>query len=133
KRGGGAKPLDLEEAEGRYLADAPGGETAERSYDRHWALTVMDTAMRRLREEARTGGKDAAFERLSAFLSREPEPGEYEQLAPVLRMNVGAVAVAVFRLRRRYRELVRSIVADTVARPSDLEAELRHLIEVLRV
>jgi DNA-directed RNA polymerase specialized sigma24 family protein len=133
KRGGGVKPLDLDEAEGRYLADVPGGESAERSYDRHWALTVMDTAMRQLREEARAGGRDVIFERLSPYLSREPAPGEYEALAPELRTNPGAVAVAVFRLRRRYRELVRSLVAETVAHPSDVDAEFRHLIDVLRV
>lgn len=133
KRGGGSKPLDLDEAEGRYLADVTGSESTERTYDRQWALTVMHTAMQRLGEEARAAGRDTTFERLSAFLSREPEPGEYETLAPVLHTNAGAVAVSVHRLRRRYRELVRSLVAETVADPADAEAELRHLIEVLKV
>ena len=132
KRGGGATLLELDDAEHRFQAEAAGPDSLERAYDRHWAMTVMDAALRRLGEEARDNQRGATFEPLSAFLSREPAPGEYDALAPKLRMNAGAIGVAVFRLRRRYREIVRSLIAETVANPDEVEAELRHLIAVLR-
>lgn len=131
KRGGGVRLLQLEQAENRFQAEAPDRESAERHFDRHWALAVMDAALQRLREEVETSPRHAAFEALSAFLSREPAPGEYDAVAVRLNMNTGAVAVAVHRLRRRYRELVRTLIAATVTHPSEVETELQYLIDVL--
>lgn len=132
KRGGGTVMLDLDDAEARFQSESANGESAETAYDRHWALAVMDTALRQLREEATTSRRAENFELLSPFLSREAEPGEYEAIAPKLGMNAGALGVAVYRLRRRYREIVRSLISETVARPDEVDAELRYLVEVLR-
>ena len=132
KRGGGVAPLSLQDAEARFQAEDPRIEPAERAYDRNWALTVMDTALHRLREEARANGNTRIFEHLSPLLSREPAPGEYEVLASGLEMSPGAVGVAVHRMRRRYRDIVRSVIEQTVADPSEAESELRYLVEVLR-
>jgi RNA polymerase sigma-70 factor (ECF subfamily) len=131
KRGGGTHALSLDEAEA-LCRDESGAESPEHSYDRRWALAVMEQALARLREEARTNDKLQHFERLSPFLSREPAAGEYDAVAAELNLASGAVGVAVLRLRRRYRDAVREVIADTVSRHEDVEDELRYLIEVLR-
>ncbi len=132
KRGHGIAPLNLDEAEGRFLTDAHAVETAEHAYDRHWAITVMDAAWKRVRDEARDGARAGVFEHLSPLLSREPAPGEYEALGRSLHLSPGAVGVAVYRLRRRYREVVRTLIAETVAEPGEVDGELQHLVDVLR-
>jgi RNA polymerase sigma-70 factor (ECF subfamily) len=131
KRGGGTQALSLDEAED-LCRDETGAESPEHSYDRRWALAVMEQALARLREEARTNDKLPHFERLSPFLSREPAAGEYDAAAAELNLASGAVGVAVLRLRRRYRDAVREVIADTVSRHEDVEDELRYLLEVLR-
>jgi RNA polymerase sigma factor (sigma-70 family) len=130
KRGGGVLPLNIEDAED--LCGKESGADPEHDYDRRWALAVMDQALVRLRDESRVNDKSEQFQALSPFLSREPAPGEYERVAAHLGVSPGGVGVAVLRLRRRYRELVRSVIANTVGRFEEVEDELRHLIEVLR-
>lgn len=132
KRGGGMTMLNLEDAEERFVAEGSASETAERAYDRNWAILVMHTALTRLAEEAQEEGRGAIFGALSPFLSREPQPGEYEELAGQLKMSVNSLGVAVHRLRRRYREEVRVTIGGTVAVPGEVDEELRHLIAVLR-
>lgn len=130
KRGGGWLKLNLADAE--EFCAAPLSANPEQEYDRQWALTVMDQALVRLGEECRASNKAAHFDRLSAFLSREPGPGEYEQVAAALGLNAGAVGVSVLRLRRRYRELVRAVIAETVSDPAVVEDELSYLVKILR-
>ncbi len=132
KRGGGVAPIELADAELRYGDALAVPETPGQAFDRQWALTVLDSALLRLREEASANGRSPQLELLSPFLSREPEEHEYDTVARQLGMARGGVGVAVHRLRRRYRELVRATIADTVAEPSEVEAELRYLLEVLR-
>lgn len=132
KRGGGAGLLSLQDAEARFQAEEVGNEPAERAYDRNWALTVMDAAFQRLREEAEANDNARTFEQLSPLLSREPAPGEYDLLASRSGMSPGAIGVAVHRMRRRYREIVRSVIEHTVVHPGEAESELRYLVEVLR-
>jgi RNA polymerase sigma factor (sigma-70 family) len=134
KRGGGRPiiSLDQEQAEQRYIREPVTHETPEKIFDRHWALTVLDRALTRLAEESRISGRSLPFERLSPFLSREPEPGEYAQAGTLLKMGTGAVGVAVHRFRQRYRELVRCEVAETLADRGDADEEMRHLFTALR-
>lgn len=132
KRGGGMAQLSLQDAEARFQAEEVGNEPPERAYDRNWALTVMDASLHRLRGEAKANDNTRIFDNLSPLLSREPEPGEYEALASRLGMSPGAIGVAVHRMRRRYREIVRSVIEQTVAHPGEVESELRYLVEVLR-
>jgi RNA polymerase sigma-70 factor (ECF subfamily) len=133
KRGGGTSfvPLEGEKVENRYLHEPKCDLAAEMIYDRGWATTLMERALEGLRQEFRSGGKSELFERLRVFLSREPAVGEYEILATELNMTAGALSVAVFRLRQRYGQRVRTEVANTVAHPADVEDELRYLFEVL--
>ncbi|MGH7968164.1 MAG: RNA polymerase sigma factor, partial [Limisphaerales bacterium] len=100
-------------------------------YYRHWALTLMEQALDRLRKDYGTAGNAALFEQLSGFLSREAGPGEYDSAAQKLGMSPGALAVAVHRLRQRYRECVRFELSQTVITREDLELEMKHLFEAL--
>jgi RNA polymerase sigma-70 factor (ECF subfamily) len=132
KRGGGALALPLHEAEALCGSESANPETPAHAYDRRWALTVMEQALSRLREEAQANDKLRHFDRLSPFLSREPAAGEYDAVAAELGIAAGAVRVAVLRLRRRYREVVQEVITLTVSAHEDVEDELRYLIEVLR-
>jgi len=133
KRGGGKNliSLDATSAEERYL-EVPAPElTPEKLFDRRWALTVMEQALGRLRKEYGTAGNAALFEQLRGFLSREAGPGEYESSGQKLGISPGGMAVAVHRLRRRYRECVRFELSQTVTSREDLELEMKYLFEAL--
>ena len=97
-----------------------------------WALAVLDQALIRLRQETAASGKGRQFERLSAFLSREAETGEYAAIGSELGISGGAVGVAVHRLRQRYRECVRDEIASTLSDPSLVDEEMRHLLAALQ-
>jgi RNA polymerase sigma-70 factor (ECF subfamily) len=131
KRGGGKNLISLDEAEERYLEIPAPDLTPEKLYARRWALTVMEQALGRLGKEYGTAGNAALFEQLSGFLSREAGPGEYDSAAQPLGMSPGAMAVAVHRLRQRYRECVRFELSQTVTSHEDLELEMKHLFEAL--
>jgi len=134
KRGGGRTffSLDQAQAEGRYLHEPSTDETPERIFDRRWALAVLDQALAHLRAETSATGKSQQFELLNPFLSREAEAGEYTGVAEQLGLSVGAVGVAVHRLRQRYREVVREKVAQTLADAAQVDEEMRHLFAALR-
>lgn len=129
KRGGGGVTLllDFQAAEDRYL-DEPSHElTAERIYERHWALTLINRAVTRLSKELAQAGKGEQFERLKPYLGDGEGNVPYHELGEALGLTEGAVKVAVYRLRRRCRELIRAEIAQTVVRPEDIEEELRDL------
>lgn len=131
KRGGGATPvaLDALSAEARYLHEPPDAATPERLYDRRWALTLLDQVLTRLREEMAQAGRLEQFEALKFSLAGEK--CAYAEVARKLGCREGAVKVAVHRLRERYRALIRAAIAETVATPEEIEAELRHLFAAL--
>ncbi len=132
KRGGGRPVLSLddENAEQRYATELAVELNPEKLFDRRWALTVLNNALTRLEAEFSAAGKADQFAGLRTFLSSEAAAGAYEALAPRLNMTAGAAGTAVYRLRQRYAELVRAEVADTVAGPAEVEAELNYLFEV---
>lgn len=133
KRGGGRTVLSLDEerAEGRYLAESASSETPERIFDRRWAMAVLDEALASLRNEATKMGKAKEFQLLGSFLSCEAQAGEYARISAELGVSVSAVAVAVHRLRQRYREVLRECVASTMAEPWQADQEIRQLIAAL--
>jgi len=132
KRGGGAAhlSLDFSAAEIACGADAPHWP-ADEVFERRWALTVLDLVMRALREEFRTAGKEADFDLLKRTLLASQDGSDYVAIAAALNISDGAVRVAAHRLRKRFRELFRSEVAQTVASCEDVELEFRHLVTVL--
>jgi RNA polymerase sigma-70 factor (ECF subfamily) len=134
KRGGGQPLFSLDEldAENRYLLEPAHELTAERIFDRRWATTLLEQAMIRLREECSANGKGALFEKTQDFLSGDKTEASYVEVAASLNMSEGAVKVAVHRLRRRYGELVRAEIAQTVTNPQEEDEELQYLFAVLR-
>jgi RNA polymerase sigma-70 factor (ECF subfamily) len=133
KRGGGRQLISLDEnsAEERYHLEPATRLTPATIFERRWALTLLDAALRRLREEYARSGREAQFLRLKQYLEGDVGRGDYNQAAADLRSSPGAIAMAVQRLRRSYRELVRAEIARTVAEPSEVEEELKHLFAVL--
>ena len=130
KRGGGltVASLDFEAGESRYRLEPTHDLTPERVYERRWALTLLEGVLCRLEAESGAAGKRKVFLRLRPFLTGDGERGSYRRLARELSMSEAALKVAVHRLRRRYRELLRAEIAETVARPEDVDDELRHLL-----
>jgi RNA polymerase sigma-70 factor (ECF subfamily) len=133
KRGGGRKllPLDFETGERRYNLEPAHEVTAEKIYEQRWALTLLDQVFARLRDELDQAGKQQEFNCLKVYLTGEAGTPSYQEVAAELAMTEGAVKVAVHRLRRRYRALVREEIAQTVAGPGDVDEELRHLFAAL--
>ncbi len=133
KRGGGERPTSLEVAvaEQRYASDLATGVPPDRLYERQWALALLEQALARLREEYTGAGKTAEFDHLKSVLTAERGAIPYAELAAALSTTEGAARVAVHRLRKRYRDLFRATVADTVAEPADVDDEVRHIATVL--
>ena len=129
KRGGTSRhvPFDGEKAEQRYRLDAADLNSPDRLFDRAWAANLIETTYQRIEEEYSLEGKKSLFLRLRTFLSGDKADLTYAELGAGLRMTEGAMKVAVHRLRRRYRDLLREQVAHTVHTPADLEEELRSL------
>jgi RNA polymerase sigma-70 factor (ECF subfamily) len=124
-------PLPLDTAETRYAHEPADAHSPEQAFEKQWALTLLDTVVRRLAADYEREGKGPLFEVLKPALTGSRETQPYADLALALEMSEGAVRVAVHRLRERYRERLRAEVADTVASPADVESELRHLFRVL--
>jgi RNA polymerase sigma-70 factor (ECF subfamily) len=131
RRGGGQVVIDLAAAEQWLEAEAGSGETPEKMFERHWALAVLDSALGALRDEAAEAGKVRQFEVLGPFLSREPVAGDYETAGAALGINTRAVAVAVHRLRHRYRDLLRAELAAGHLDRTRVDDEMRHLFAAL--
>ncbi len=133
KRGGGQVFVSWDElqAEQRYAEEPAEETTPESVFDRRWAMAVMDQALHQLRDEFTSAGKGAQFDRLKPFLSREGIREEYGALARQLGVGPGAIPVAVHRLRRRYGEILRSVVAQTVSGPDEIDDEIRFLVAQL--
>jgi RNA polymerase sigma factor (sigma-70 family) len=129
KRGGGHAvfSLDDETAERRYLQEPSLDLTPEKIFDRRWGMTLLEQALKRLREEFTGAGNGRHFELLKSFLTSEAVAGAYDGIAAELQTTPNAIAASVRRLRQRYRELVRAEVAETVASPRDVDEELRAL------
>jgi len=131
KRGGGTVvPLEFSSGEERYQREPAHDETPERIFERRWALAVLDRVVEKLRNEFVHHGHAEHFERLKMFLLGQSD-APYAALAREMNTSEGALKVAVHRLRKRYRELFRQEIADTVADPAEVESELRFLAAVL--
>jgi len=132
KRGGGAEvlSLDAQEAEERYRLEPVDRMDAEKIFERRWAMTLLERALTRLRDESLVAGKVEWFERLRDFVAGDSE-ASCREAAVQLGQTESAVKSAVHRLRQRYRDLVREEIAQTVADPAEIEAEIRYLITVL--
>ena len=134
KRGKGQQPVRLEELTVTQRGDMEPADhlSADRLYERRWALTLMEQVLRRLRDEYDAAGNGALFDLLKQLLPDEPGAPSRSEIAAQLGMTENAVRQALHRFRQRYQMLLREEIAHTVAIASDVEDELRHLISVLR-
>jgi len=134
KRGEGRALVPLDELLARERADLEPADqlNAERIYERRWALTLLEQALARLGEEYRAAGSAPLFEKLKQTLTDDPGRPSQAEIALGMSMSENAVKQAFYRLRQRYRLLLREEIAHTVAVPGDVEDELRHFIAVLQ-
>jgi DNA-directed RNA polymerase specialized sigma24 family protein len=133
KKGGGCVTIsfNLLEAEGRYACEPWHEMTAERLFERRWALTLLGHVLDRLGGEMCLAGKGPLFARLRPALLGDGEMAPYRQVAEDLRMTEDAVKMAALRLRRRYRVLVRQEVTRTVGDSVRVDDEIRDLMAAL--
>ncbi|MEO6785801.1 MAG: sigma-70 family RNA polymerase sigma factor [Chthoniobacteraceae bacterium] len=131
RRGGGQQPilLDAESAETRYQLEPADESSAKKIYERRWALVLLDRVLARLRDEFTREGKGHVFDELKTALTGGKVP--CAQIAGRLDVKEGAVRTAVHRLRQRYRDIVRAEIAETVASPAEVSAEMQHLFAAL--
>jgi RNA polymerase sigma-70 factor (ECF subfamily) len=116
-----------QDAENRYLNEAPSELTPERLFERQWAVAVLDRALGRLRDEFGASGKSRDFALLKPFLTSEAAESAYGPVAQELNLSAGSITLAAQRMRQRYQQLVRAEIADTVASTADIDDEMRWL------
>jgi RNA polymerase sigma-70 factor (ECF subfamily) len=133
KRGGGRTPISIDqlEAEGRYGREPAHALTAERLFERQWAVALLDTALKALSAEMTRAGKAAQFEALRPALVGGAERTAYRTIAAALDLSDEAARAAAHRLRRRYRALLREEVARTLEDDADVDGEIRSLFAAL--
>ena len=132
-RGGGQPlvPLDSGDAETRYSLEPADRRTPEAVFERRWAFAVLERTMHDLRQEYSTGEKRELFEELQGFLPGGQGSVSRAELAAKRGVSVGAIDLAVHRLRRRFGVLLREQVARTLSSEAEVEEEIRYLISVL--
>ena len=133
KRGGGVLPLSLDwqDAETRYQIQPADNLSPDKLYDRAWAVVVLERVIARLRDESGADGKAGLYEQLKPFLMMGKSEIPYAQAAATLKLSEGAVRVAVHRLHRRYRELLREEIAQILANPAQADEEMQALFSAL--
>jgi len=133
KRGGGrvvSLELNFADGESQYRQEPAHQETAERTYERRWALSVLQLALGQLQAEMETAGKGEQFAALRVFLD-DSQTASYETAATKLGMTEVAVRVAVHRLKEKYRRHLRAQVSQTVTSGQDVDEEIRELLSAL--
>lgn len=129
KRGGGIQhlSLDWQQADERFHFEPPDHATPDRLFDREWALALLEQVIQRLQAECAAEGRAELFSQARGYLMVGEAAIPYAEAAAKLGMDEGAVRVAVHRLRKRYRELLREEIAQTVNNPAQVSEELRSL------
>jgi DNA-directed RNA polymerase specialized sigma24 family protein len=133
KRGGGILllPIEVTIGESRYAREPAIDLTPEKLYERQWAVTLLDHVMAKLRREFVLAGKEEQFDCLKGYLAGPSEASAYADATARLGMSRAAAMMAVSRLRRRYRKLLRSEIARTLTHPEEVEDEIGRLFDAL--
>jgi RNA polymerase sigma-70 factor (ECF subfamily) len=133
KRGGGKLPLSLDwqDADSRYQITPVDQLSPDKLFDRAWAVVMLERVVTRLRDENTADGKASQYEKLRPFLMLGKSEIPYTQAAYELKMTDVAVRVAVHRLRKRYRELLREEIVQTLANPAQADEEMQALFNAL--
>ena len=129
KRGGGEAPLSLDwqTADTKFQVAATAEPSPEKVFDREWALALLAKVIERLQNECAADGKAKLFAQLKIFLTAGKDVTAQAEVAKALGMGEGAVRVAIHRLRKRYRQLLRDEIAQTLADAADVDEEMRAL------
>jgi DNA-directed RNA polymerase specialized sigma24 family protein len=133
KRGGGAEGISLDDTdagEQRSIADGS-GLSPDAAFDRQWALTALARALEALRRECVDDGREVFFDAVKPWLTGEAAHGDQTALAARCGMNANALKVSVHRLKRRFRDLLKTEVAGTLDDPAAIEVEMRALLAAL--
>jgi len=135
KRGGGQAPisLDFESADSRLRIEPAAGLTAEQCYDQQWAIALLGQIMQRLEAEFQSAGKSEQFGLLKGFIIGDHAGETYAQVAEQLNMTEAAAKKSASRMRKRYGELLREEISQTVAGPDEVQDEIRKLFAVLEL
>ncbi len=135
KRGGGRSPipLDFESADSTIRIEPASGLTAEQFYDQQWAIALLGLIIEQLKAECERSGKKKLFEELKGFIIGDHPGTTYGKVAKKLNMTEAAAKKAGSRLRRRYRELLREEIAQTVEGPAEVDDEIRNLFTTLEL
>jgi RNA polymerase sigma-70 factor (ECF subfamily) len=135
KRGGAATHLSLDwhSADTQFQVASVAEQTPDQAFDREWAAALLGSVIERLEAECAAAGRARQFTTLKAFLSVGKEAVPHAEAAAALGIEEGAVRVAVHRLRKRYRELLRDEIAQTLSDPCDVDEEMRALLGAFRV
>lgn len=133
KRGGRFKlvSFDAHTAEERFALEPCDHDSPDKIFERRWALALLDQVLVRLKSEFETAGKGDQFTRLSLYLVENSGEASYAQAAQKSGQTEEAFKKAVQRMRRRYGELFREEIANTVAVESEVDQELRYLCELM--
>lgn len=129
KRGGGAVMVPFVEADGeRWFQQQPAyGSTPAEMFDQNWAVVLMDRALDALRDEYRATGRGDVFDAVEPFLTADSGADGYDGVCEKIGLSSQAFAVAVHRVRRRFRACVREQVEMTVLDPAEAALEMKHL------
>ena len=121
--------MDALTAEHRFAAEPP--LAPDELYERRWAMTLLEQTMEEISDEFARANKAREFGLMKEWLAAAQGEIPYAQVAAQLGTTEGAARVAVHRLRKRFRELFRQRIAQTVAEPDDVDTEIRHVAAVL--
>jgi len=136
KRGGGCAIVSLDalqQAEARYQGEPATTDSPERIFDQKWAMSLLELSLDAVRHEYVAAGKGALFDELREVLWGDGGNASYAEIARHLGSTEGAIKLAVYRLRQRFRQQVHAAVARTLLRPEDVGEELRYLLSTLGV
>ncbi|HEY3392524.1 MAG TPA: sigma-70 family RNA polymerase sigma factor [Lacipirellulaceae bacterium] len=133
KRGGGQRPLsfDFDSGESKLGLVAADTLTPDELYDQKWAITLLERVMDQLRAEYAAKQRLPHFETLKNYLAGSPQDGSFATAAQALGISETTAKVAAHRMRKRYRELLRGEIAQTLQRPEEIDEEIRELFNVL--
>ena len=134
KRGGDREHVELKPATDTSPGVDPPDETlrsSEKEFDRQWALTILAQALDQLAEDHAASGKAELFETLKPWLMGDSEALTQKEAASRLGMNEGAIKVAIHRLRKRFRALVKEAVAQTLPEGANVDEELNYLVTAM--
>ena len=133
KRGGGRSLISLDEqdAEQRYLCTPATESDPAKTFEQRWAATLLNRVLARLKEEFAATGRQELFDGLQEHLWGDSDSMPFLKLAAQFGMTLANVKVSAHRLRLRYRELLREEIAHTVALPTEIDDEIRHLMKVV--